>query len=144
MTWYGIIATIRKLTELDEFTVTSCANALECKFERSTVSNRFHSDALHEPFEYAELIFGSGRVKISLKLKIESAREEYALRMLSLGKPIDIDMVSPPMADENGSSIKLDWERKYSLCYEIGDHPVWFGIEEINSRKKLVSVVMER
>jgi hypothetical protein len=64
--------------------------------------------------------------------------------MLSLGKPIDIDVVSPPIGEETGAGSNLDWDRKYSLCFEIGDRPVWFGIEESNSRKKLVSVSLEQ
>ena len=143
MTWYDILAIISKLTELDEFTVESCANALGCKFEPTT-PNRFHSDALQNPFKYAELISGSNKTILILTLKSESAREEYAMRMLSLGKPIDIDVVSPPIADENYPSANMGWERKHSLCYEIGERPVWFGIEESNSRKKLVSVSIHR
>ena len=143
MTWHGILVTITKLIDLDEFTVNSCGSALECKFE-STGSNRYRSDALQEPFEYAELISGNDKTILTLTLQAESAREEYAMRMLSLGKPIDIDVVSPPIVDENSSSANLNWERKYSLCYEIGEHPVWFGIEEANLRKKLINISVNR
>ena len=139
MTWYDILGTIAKLTELEAFTVASCGNALECKFE-ITGSNRYRSDVLQAPFEYAELISGNDKITLSLTLRSDMAREEYAMRMLSLGKPIDIDVVSPPMADENGLSANMDWDRKYSLCYEIGDRRVWFGIEEADKRKKLVRV----
>lgn len=144
MTWYDIIATITKLTELDELTVESCASALECKFDRNTTSNRFRSNALQDPFDYAELIPGSDKTILTLTLQTASAREEYALRMLSLGKPIDIDSVSPPVADGNLPITKLDWDRKYSLCYEIGEQQVWFGIEVANSRKQLVSLSIHR
>ena len=143
MTWYNVLAAISKLTEADEFTVETCSNALECKFEQTT-SNRYHSDALQYPFENAELILGSDKTILILTFQEEATREEYAMRMLSLGRPIDIDMVSPPMADETGSNTNLGWERKYSLCYDIGDRQVWFGIEELNSKKKLVSISLER
>ena len=143
MTWYNILATISKLTEVDEFNVETCANALECKFEHTT-SNRYRSDALQDPFENAELILGNDKTVLTLTLQEEATREEYAMRILSLGKPIDIDMVSQPMADETGSGTILGWERKFSLCYEIGDCQVWFGIEELNSKKKLVSISLER
>jgi len=143
MTWYNILAAISKLTEVDEFTVETCANALECKFEHTT-SNRYRSDALQDPFENAELILGNDKTVLTLALQEEATREEFAMRMLSLGKPIDIDMVSPSIADETSSGTNLGWERKYSLCYEIGDRQVWFGIEEIKSKKKLVSISLER
>jgi hypothetical protein len=139
MTWYDILATISKLTELDELTIESCASALGCKFE-PTASNRYHAKLLQDPFEYAELIPGSDKTILTLTFQDESAREEYAMRMLSLGKPIDIDMVSPSLADENGSSANFGWERKYSLCYEIGDRQIWFGIEETDSKKKLINI----
>lgn len=139
MTWYDIIGTISKLIELDEFTVESCANAIGCKFEL-TGSNRYRSNALQAPFEYAELISGTDKTILLLKLRSDAAREEYALRMLSLGKPIDIDVVSPPTADKSGANANMGWDRKYSLCYEIGDRPVWFGIEEANSKKRLVNI----
>jgi len=143
MTWYDILATIAKLTELDELTVDSCGSALECEF-KSTDPNCYRSKALQDPFEYAEFVSGSEKSILTLNLRAESAREEYAMRMLSLGKPIDIGNVSPPIADENIPKAKLDWERKYSLCYEIGDCLVWFGIEVANSRKILVSVSIHR
>lgn len=143
MTWYDIIATITKLTELDELTVESCASALECKFE-SAGTNRYRSEALPDPFRYAEFISGSEKSVITLILQAESAIEEYVLRMLSLGKPIDISNASPSTTDETISKNNLDWERKYSLCYEIGDCQVWFGIEVANSRKQLVSVSIHR
>jgi hypothetical protein len=139
MTWYDIIGTISKLIELDEFTVESCVNAIGCKFE-PTGSNRYRSNALQAPFEYVELISGTDKTILLLTLRSDAAREEYALRMLSLGKPIDLDMVSPPLADESGASANMEWDRKYSLCYEIGDRPVWFGIEEANSKKRLVNI----
>ena len=141
MTWYDILTTITNLTELAEFTVVSCSNALKCNFKHTT-SNRYRSDTLHDPFEYAELIVGNNQTTLALTLQAESAREEYAMRMLSLGKPIDIDMVSPTMIDGNGSSSNLGWERKYSLCFEIGDCPIWFGIEETHGRKNLVNVTI--
>jgi hypothetical protein len=141
MTWHAVLTTITKLTEFDELTVNSCANALECKFER--LSNRYRAESLQDPFEYAELIPGSDKTILTLILQDKSAREEYAMRMLSLGKPIDIDMVSPPMASEIGPRANLGWERKYSLCYEIGERKVWFGIEEIRSQKILVSLTIE-
>jgi hypothetical protein len=143
MTWYNILATITKLTELNKITVDSCASALECKFERGT-SNRYRSGGLLKPFAYAELITGRDKTTLLLTLRVDSAREEYAICMLSLGKPVDIDMVSPLMADENNPSANLGWERKYSFCYEIGDCPVWFEIEEASSRTKLVSVSIHR
>ncbi len=62
------------------------------------------------------------------------------MRMIGLGKPIDIEIVSPPIADENVSKLELGWDRKYSLCYDIGEQPVWFGIEETRTRKKLVEI----
>lgn len=139
MTWHNFIAAITKLTELDELTVDSCASALKCDFEL-TGSNRYRSDALQEPFEYAELISGNDDKTLLLTLRVDAARDEYAMRMLSLGKPIDINMVSPPIATKNTPSANMGWDRKYSLCYEIGDRPVWFGIEEANSRKKLVNI----
>ena len=143
MTWFNILTTITKLSELDALTVDSCTSVLECKFE-PTDSNRYRSDALQEPFEYAELISGNDKTILTLTLQIESARKEYAMRLLSLGKPIDIDIVSPPITDESLPKPELGWERKYSLCYEIGDRPVWFGIEESNSRKKLINVSIHR
>jgi len=143
MTWFDIIGTITKLIELDAFTVASCGNALGCKFEASG-SNRFHSDALQTPFEYAELISGNDKTTLLLTLSDAAAREEYAMRMLSLGKPIDIDVVSPPVADGKGSNTNMDWEGKYSLCYEIGDRRVWFGIEEANSKKRLVTISIDQ
>jgi len=143
MTWFNILTAISKLTEVDEFTVETCANALECKFEHTT-SSRYRSDALQDPFENAELILGNDKTVLTLTLQEKATREEYAMRMLSLGKPIDIDMVSPSIADETGSGTNLGWERKYRLCYEIGDRQVWFGIEELNSKKKLVSISLER
>lgn len=143
MTWYDILVAISKLTELDEFVVETCARALDCKFEPSGL-NRYRSNTLQEPFENAELILGSYKTVLTLTLQEEAPRDEYAIRMLSLGKPIDIDMVSPPMADGNGSKSNLSWEMKYSLCYEIGDRQVWFGIEELNSTKKLISISLER
>ncbi|MGD8405807.1 MAG: hypothetical protein PVJ21_19275 [Anaerolineales bacterium] len=139
MTWFNIIAVITKLIELEAFTVDSCGNALECKFE-ATGSNRYHSDALQSPFEYAELISGTDKTILLLTLHVDAAREEYAMRMLSLGKPIDIDMASPSIADGSGASTNMGWDRKYSLCYEIGDRPVWFGVEEANSKKRLVNI----
>ena len=143
MIWHDILATITKLVALDELTVDACASALDCKFERTT-SNRYRSDALREPFEYAELILGSDKTMLVLTLQANTAREEYAMRMKGLGKPIDMSIVSPPIADEHSSSTNLGWERKFSLCYEIGERPVWFGIEEENSRKKLVSVSIDQ
>jgi len=143
MTWYDIIAAITKLTELDEFTIDSCASALECKFEL-TSPNRYRSNTLQSPFEFAELISGNNKTTILLICRIDAAREEYAMRMLSLGKPIDIDMVSPPIADGKGVSANIVWDRKYSLCYEIGDLRVWFGIEEVNSKKKLVNISIDQ
>jgi len=139
MTWYDILATITKLTEIDKFTVETCANALGCKFEPTT-PNRYHSDVLQDPFVDAELIIGNDNTILFLTLRAESAREEYALRMLSLGKPIDINLVSPPIEDKTSTGVNLGWDRKYSLCYEIGDRPVWFGIEEANSQKLLATV----
>jgi hypothetical protein len=139
MTWFDIIGIISKMTELDELTIESCANALGCKFE-ATTSNRYRSDALQYPFEYAELIFGNDKLTLMLTLQTQAPREEYALRMLSLGKPIDLDVDSPPVADKDSPNSNLDWEGKYSLCFEIGDCPVWFGIEEIASKKILVSL----
>jgi hypothetical protein len=143
MSWYEILAIISKLTELDKFTVESCASALGCQFEPTT-PNRYRADALQNPFNFAELISGSDKTILILTLKSESAREEFAMRMHSLGKPIDIDVVSPPIADGNHPGTHSVWERKYSLCYEIGDCPVWFGIEEVNSQKNLVNVTIYR
>ena len=57
MTWHDILAIITKLTELDDLSVDTCANALSCEFEHTT-SNRYRSNKLEEPFEYAELIPG--------------------------------------------------------------------------------------
>jgi len=139
MTWYDIIGTISKLIGLDELTVESCATAMRCKFE-PTSANRYRSNALQAPFQYAELISGNNKTTLLLTLNIDAAREEYAMRMLSLGKPIDINVVSPPMADRKGLSTNLDWDGKYSLCYEIGDRRVWFGIEEANSKKRLTNI----
>ena len=143
MTWYTIIATITKLTELDEFTVSTCAKVLECTFEL-TASNRYRSSALQAPFDYAELILGSDKTIFALTLKDNSAREEYVLRVSGLGKPIDVDVVSSPIADKNASKTNLDWDRKYSLCYEFGDRRVWFGIEVAGSQKKLVTVSIHK
>lgn len=139
MTWYGIIAIITKLAELDEFTVESCARILECKFDRST-SGRFRSDSLQEPFEYAELIPGNENTILTLSFRVASARQEYAKRVSSMGRPIDIEIVSPPLADENAQKAKLGWDRKISLCYEFGDCRVWFGIEETKSQKRLIAL----
>lgn len=139
MTWYDIVATITKLTDLDEFTVATCAKALECNFEPTT-SNRYRSSTLQAPFEYAELILSSDKTIFTLTLQDNSAREEYVLRVSGLGKPIDLDVVSPPIANESTPKTNLDWDRKYSLCYEFGDCRVWFGIEVANSRKNLVNV----
>lgn len=139
MTWYGIIAIITKLTELDEFTIDSCAKALECKFESSS-SNRFRSDSLQEPFEYAELIPDTENMILILTFRVASAREEYAKRVSSLGRPIDVEIVSPPLADENAQKAELGWDRKISLCYEFGDCRVWFGIEETRSHKRLIAL----
>ena len=139
MTWFDIIAVITKLIELDVFTVDACGNALMCKF-KPTSPNRYRSDSLQAPFEYAELISGNENSTLLLTLRENAAREEYAMRMLSLGKPIDINVFSPSVTDGKGTSANIDWEGKYSLCYEIGDRQVWFGIEEINSRKKLVNI----
>jgi len=143
MTWYDIIGTISKLIELDELTVESCTNALRCKFE-PTSSKRYRSNALQTPFEYAELILDKDKTTLLLTLNIDAARGEYAMRMLSLGKPIDIDVISPPIADGSGKTSNITWDRKYSLCYEIGDRPVWFGIEEANSKKKLVTISIDQ
>lgn len=143
MTWFDIIATITKLTELDELTVNSCASALKCEFEPIT-SNRYRSTTLREPFDHADLISGNDNMSLLLTFRVDSAREEYALRMLGLGKPIDIDNVSPPIAEVNTPQTNLDWDRKYSLCYEIGDCRVWFGIEVAGSQKKLVSIMIKR
>ena len=139
MTWFNIIAVITKLIELEAFTVASCENALECKFV-ATGSNRYRSDILQAPFEYAELISGNDKNTLLLTLRPNAAREEYAMRMLSLGKPIDIDVESSPKAEKKGSSTNMDWDGKYSLCYEIGDCRVWFGIEEAHSKKRLVNI----
>ena len=143
MTWHNILATITKLIELDELSVGTCASALECKFKH-TASNRYRSDTLPDPFEYAELIPGSEKTILTLALQDESARAEYAMRMLGLGKPVDIAIISPPLASENTPKSELDWDGKYSLCYEIGEQQVWFGIEEKESRKRLVSVSIQR
>lgn len=142
MTWFNILAIISKIVELDELTVNSCTNALECKFEHIT-SNHYRSDTLRSPFEYAELILGSYKTILMLTLQANATRQEYAMRMKGLGKPIDISIVSPPIADEHSSSKNLEWERKFSLCYEIGERPVWFGIEETGGQKKLVTVSIE-
>jgi len=143
MTWHSLLVTISKLAELDEFTVETCTSALECNFER-TLSNRYCSNALQEPFEYAELILGNDKTILTLTLQANSAREEYAMRMIGLGKPIDIDVVSPPLANESAPKSELGWDRKYSLCYEIGEQPVWFGIEETGASKKLVALSFHR
>ena len=143
MTWFDIMGTIAKLIKLEEFTVETCARVLECKF-KSTGSNRYRSGELQDPFEYAELIPGSSKAILTLTLQETAAREEYAMRIIGLGKPIDIDIVSPPIAGESAPKSSRGWDRNYSLCYEIGDHLVWFEIEEINSKKKLVSASLER
>ena len=143
VTWYGIITTITKLTELDDFAIDSCANALECKFERSA-SDRYRSDALQDPFEYAEFISGSDKTILTLTFQVASAREEYAKRVFAMGRPIDVEIVSPPLADDNAKKAELGWDRKLSLCYEFGDCQVWFGVEEIKSQKKLVSITVKR
>ena len=143
MTWYDIIVTIRRLTELNEFTVDACSSVLQCNFKQNT-TNRYRSNILQEPFEYAELISGDDKAALSLKFRIESTREEYAMRLSGLGKPVDIDIISPPIADETASDAITDWDRRYSLCYEFGDCRVWFGIEESGSQKQLVSVTIER
>jgi hypothetical protein len=142
MTWHDVLATISKLTELPVLSVDTCASALACKFEH-TIENRYRSNKLKEPFEYAELISGKDNNLLTLKFRAESPREEYAMRMLSLGKPIDIELVSPPSADENTPKNEIGWERKYSLCYEIGERQVWFGIEQTGSHKQLISVSVE-
>ena len=143
VTWYGIITTITKLTELDDFTIDSCANTLNCKFERSD-SNRYRSDALQGPFEDAEFIPGSDKMILTLTLMSTSPREEYAKRGSAMGRPIDVDIVSPPVADDNTQQADLNWDRKLSLCYEFGDCRVWFGIEETVSQKRLVSITLKR
>ena len=143
MTWYDIIVTIRGLTELNELTVDSCSRVLQCNFKQNS-TNRYRTNTLQEPFEYAELISGSDKAKLALKFRIESAREEYAMRLSGLGKPVDIDIISPPIADETAPDATTDWDRRYSLCYELGDCQVWFGIEESGSQKQLVSVTIER
>lgn len=143
MTWHTILATITKLTKLDEFTIDSYSSALECNFE-PTGSNRFRSSALQEPFEYAELIPGSDTTILSLTLRATAAREEYAMRMVGLGKPIDVEIVSPSIADKNVSTAELNWDRKYNLCYELGEQRVWFGIEKTQGKKKLVTVSFHR
>jgi len=140
MTWHAILATITKLIELDEFTVNSCESALDCNFERIAAPNRYRSDALQDPFEYADLIHDSQKTTLILTLQTTAAREEYAMRMVGLGKPIDVEIISPPIMDENPSKTKLDWDRKYSLCYELGEQRVWFGIEEKQGKKKLITV----
>ena len=143
MTWHTILATITKLTELDEFTVKSCESAMKCNFER-TGSIHYRSNSLQGPFGHAELIPGSDTTILSLTLRATAAREEYAMRMVGLGKPIDVEIVSPPTMNENPSETSMDWDRKYSLCYELGEQRVWFGIEEKQGKKKLVTVSLHR
>ena len=144
MTWFEIIATITKLTELDEFTVEACADALGCSFEQTSSNRCFQSDMLHAPFERAEFISGTDKTILTLDFRPDSAREEFAMRRISLGRPIDIEITSPPVMDEINRKINLEWDRKYSLCHEFGNSKVWFGIEEKNSRKNLVNVSIHR
>lgn len=143
MTWYDIISTLTKLTELDGFTVEDCENILECKFEK-TDSNRLRANNLVAPFDYAGLIPDNEGMTLTLFFKPDAAREEYVLRMAALGKPIDIEIVSPPMDNGNAPKTNLGWDRKFSLCYEYGEQKVWFGIEEAKSQKKLVSITLKQ
>lgn len=142
MTWFDILTIITKLTRLDELTIDTSSKALESNFDRFG-ANRFRSEALPAPFKYAEFLPGSDRTILILYLRDDSPREEYVLRMLGLGKPIDIELVSPPVADGDELRGNVGWDRKYRLCYEVGDRHIWFGIEESSSRKKLVSVSVQ-
>ena len=143
MTWYGIISTITKLSELDEFTVESCERILECKFERSE-TGRLQAVSLQTPFEFAEFIPGRDKMILTLSFQDTSPREEYAKRVSAMGRPIDVEIASPPLADGNTPKSKVGWDRKLGFCHEFGDCRVWFGIEEVGSQKKLVTISIHR
>ncbi len=137
--WPQVLPVIENLARLPGISLHRCAEILQCEL-KLIVSNRFESRAVIAPFESVDIRKRSGKTGIIvLDVQPGPQQEFYAQAVKAMGQPVDIDIVSPPIANPQ-QPVSLPWDAKYSWCFELAGRPVWFEFEELRRAEKLVSV----
>jgi len=140
--WSEVLPLIERLACLSGLYIQGCATVLNCDIQL-VVSNRFESRNPVSPFKSIDIRKRSAKAGIIvLDFHHGPHLEFYAAQVKAMGTPIDINIVSPPIADPNRSPAKLSWDSKNSWCFEICRRKVWFGFEELGGVEKLVSVAI--
>ena len=140
--WSEVLPIIEELTKLSGISLHRCADVLQCEF-RLIISNRFEGVNPISPFRSIDIRKRSAKTGIIVLDFIPGPHLEfYAAQVKTQGQPLEIDIVSPPLAEQNHLPLSLAWDRKYGWCYVIHDRRVWYGFEEFRDAVKLVSVAI--
>jgi hypothetical protein len=134
-----IVAEVTRLAEMADLEIEGCEKILVCRFEK-TGKQTYTADFSEGKFVAVSIRFGDTVGIINLKMDPGSDLTGCAREVEELGEPESIDIVSPPAQDPSRLETRPRWERKYSILYQIAGRPVWFGIEEAEGQKHLVSV----
>jgi hypothetical protein len=139
--WTEVWPTIEKLAQLPGISLHACAEILQCEL-KLIITNRFESHDLATPFKSVDIRKKSAKAGIIvLYFQPGPHLEFYAQAIKGMGDPLDINIVSPPIADPL-RPVNLAWDSKYSWCFEICQRKIWFGFEGAHGAEKLVSVAL--
>jgi hypothetical protein len=123
------------LAGLKNLSIDECEREFNCKLILDDVNPRQYrgfSTDLNIDFLAVRIGETGGVVVANFKKGVQQVLAE---EVEFLGRPEDFDIVSPPIRPVSPPA----WSRKWSVAHAVAGAKIWFGFEEIDGRKLLLS-----
>ncbi|NOY65636.1 MAG: hypothetical protein GXO97_09645, partial [Nitrospirae bacterium] len=139
--WHDVERTIEKISKIIGSDLREAEHILNGNLTPvKETDNRFILDNPDSAFNGVQIIVDDKKRVEFIFIPVSDEEGVLASSLPDLGKPVDIDIVSPPVVGEGDTP---EWTHKYSECYLLNGRKVCFGFEEHDNTKQLVAISIE-
>jgi hypothetical protein len=123
------------LAGLKNLSVDECEREFNCKLILDDVNpGQYRGSSTDLNIDLLDVRIGETGGVVVANFK-EGVQQILAEEVEFLSPPEDFDIVSPPISPASPPA----WSRKWSVAHTVAGAKIWFGFEEIDGRKLLIS-----